>query len=84
MAASHLSKEKVLLKVNSAVSIYDVKSFDGLGFCIIQGGPRTSNSEMPVRLKGEEGTQKSCKRAAGRVARSLAPLQALGMRRPVP
>ena len=36
--AWHLSKEKVLLKVNSSVSIYDVKSFDGLGFCIIQGG----------------------------------------------
>jgi hypothetical protein len=37
MAAWHLSKEKELLKVDSSVSIYDVKSFDGLGFCIIQG-----------------------------------------------
>jgi len=37
MAAWHLSKENELLKVNSSVSIYDVKFFDGLGFCIIQG-----------------------------------------------
>jgi hypothetical protein len=38
MAAWHLSKEKVLLKVNSSVSLCDVEGFDGLGVCIIQGG----------------------------------------------
>jgi hypothetical protein len=35
------------------------------------GRTTTSNSETPVRLNGEEGTQKNCKRAASRVAQGL-------------